>query len=149
MLKMSSDTMVYVLAIVVSVGCSQPQHSYHKKETVPVSGYVTVDGTVPDSPITVKFHPVGGIDQEHPTISQTLTGDNGQFAVSTYEEGDGVPPGEYVVTFFWGKFNAMSMSFAGPDQLKNRYATPEKSPIKVTVASGKPVDMGEVPLTTK
>jgi len=137
------------LAVVMIVGCGQAEHAYHKKQTTKVTGRITVDGKPPGSPISITCHPEGEADLEHPTITQGLTDNEGAFSLSTYEQGDGVPPGDYRLTFFWGKFNPISVSFSGPDQLKKRYDTPEKSPVPFTVSDNKPVDLGEISLTTK
>ncbi|MCC9606970.1 hypothetical protein LOC68_15190 [Blastopirellula sp. JC732] len=130
-------------------GCSHQEHAYYAKPTTKVLGKVTVDGAAPGSPIVIKCHPADGIDPEHPSVTQALTGPDGAFQLSTYQDGDGVPPGDYSLTFFWGKYNAISAGFVGPDRLKNRYMKPEKSPIKLSIADDQPIDMGTIALTTK
>ncbi|RCS44639.1 carboxypeptidase regulatory-like domain-containing protein [Bremerella cremea] len=132
-----------------SLGCSTNEHEYFAKSTVPVTGKVTVDGVAPGSPIVIKCHPEGGLDTEHPSVTQALTTPEGTFNLSTYEEGDGIPAGKYQVTFFWGKFNPISGSYGGPDKLKNRYAKPDKTPITLEVTGNEPIDMGVIALTTK
>ncbi len=94
------------------------------------------------------MHNVNGMDAENPTVSSSVSGEDGAFAISTFEEGDGVPAGDYVATFTWGKLNMISMSYEG-DRLKGRYADPKKSKIKVTVVEGEPTDMGKIELTSK
>lgn len=137
------------LALFIIAGASCSEEGPHRKETYPVTGRVTVDGNVPDSPIQVTCHSTMGIDQEHPTFSASMTGTDGSFELSTYETGDGVPPGEYVLTFFWGKMNLVSMNYGGPDKLKDRYKDPEKSPVKFTVEPGKPTELGLIELKTE
>eukprot|EP00913_Durusdinium_trenchii_P035347 g33077.t1 len=95
---------------------------------------VYVDGKAPDSPIAVKCHPVAGIDKADPTVSSAFTEDEGKFSISTYEKGDGIPPGEYILTFYWGKRNVISMNYGGPDKLKGRYKDVKKSKIKAPAA---------------
>lgn len=136
-------------AALVPLGCGQKEHQYYAKPTTKVLGKVTVDGAVPGSPIVIKCHPVDGIDTEHPSVTQALTNPDGEFVLSTYQEGDGVPPGDYSLTFFWGKYNAISAGFVGPDRLKNRYVKPNKTPITLSVADDQPIDMGTIALTTK
>lgn len=131
------------------LGCRQDEHVYYAKPTTKVSGKVTVDGAAPGSPIVIKCHPVGGLDAEHPSVTQALTDPDGAFHFSTYQDGDGVPQGDYAITFFWGKYNAISAGFVGPDRLKNRYVKPDKTPIKLSVSDDKPIDMGTIALTTK
>ncbi|HAH47385.1 hypothetical protein [Gimesia sp.] len=121
----------------------------HTKETFPVTGKITVDGQEPGSPIKITCHKLDEIDTEHPTISGSQTANDGTFEISTYTSGDGMPEGEYALTFLWGKMNMMSRSYGGPDKLKKRYTNPEKSEIKFTVEPGKPVDLGVIELTTK
>ena len=68
---------------------------------------------------------------------------------ATYEAGDGIPPGEYAVTFKWQPFNLMTRDY-GPDKFKGRYAKAESSEIKVSVSEGDPPkDKGTIDLTTK
>ena len=90
------------LATVLLAACKE--ETGFRKETLPVSGEVFVDGK-PASGVQVTLNDVKGFDQKHPTFSQAMTDDNGRFAVSTYEQADGVPEGEYVVTFMWGQLN--------------------------------------------
>ncbi|EAQ82217.1 hypothetical protein [Blastopirellula marina] len=133
-----------------SFGCGKKEHEYFAKPTVQVAGTVTVDGQPPGSPIVIECQSVGDDDLEHPSVTQALTSEDGRFALSTYVEGDGAPPGSYALTFYWGKLNQMSVGFSGPDRLKNRYNKPEKSPVKLTLtADQEPVDLGEIKLTTK
>lgn len=128
-------------------GCGGP--GIDKKPTFPVTGSITVDGNVPDSPIQIECHPQDGFDVERPTVSRTESDLDGKFTISTYESGDGVPPGNYVVTFAWQEFNIMSREYSGKDKLNGRYSDPAKSTITLTVEDGKPTDMGVVALTTK
>jgi hypothetical protein len=89
------------------------------------------------------------MDSQHPTVSQTATDADGNFAISTYAAGDGVPAGEYVLVFSWKEFNIMARAYSGPDKLKGRYSDPKTSQIKVSVKEGEPLDLGIIPLTTK
>ena len=125
------------------------------KETAPVTGQILVDGAPPpaDSSIQIRVHSVGEIsevDQEHPSVSSGGTGQDGKFELSTYEKGDGVPLGDYVLTFSWRKFNLMKKQYLGPDKLNNRYANPKTSDVKFSVEQpDEPVDLGVIELTTK
>lgn len=132
----------------VMIGCSEDQP--FRKETSKVTGQVLVDGTpLPATrPLKIGCHNLAGMDTEHPTVSSALTGEEGRFEISTYESGDGLPAGDYVLTFMWGKMNLIAGSYGGPDQLKGRYSDPEKSEVKVTVRAGEPVDLGQIQLTT-
>ena len=113
-----------------------------------LTGVLVVDGK-PTEGIQITLTDLAGLDVKKPTISQTFSGKEGKFSLSTYEEGDGVPQGEYALTFFWGELNPLSMQFGGPDKLNERYVDPAKSTFKVNVETDKPVDLGRVELTTK
>jgi hypothetical protein len=125
-----------------------PQYS---KATYPVTGLVTVDGAPPGSPVKVHCHSANGIDTKDPTLSSALTDNEGRFHLSTYETGDGVPEGDYLLTFEWGQMNLISMRYGGPDKLKGRYKDPQKSEHKFSVTAQQegPLDLGTIPLTTK
>jgi hypothetical protein len=126
-----------------------------KKETAPVMGQVLVDGSPPpaSSPIQIHVHAVGEVsevDKEHPSVSSGGTGEDGKFELSTYEKGDGVPLGDYVLTFTWRDFNLMKKQYLGPDKFKNRYVNPKTSEVKFSVEEpGEPVNLGMIQLTTK
>lgn len=149
MSKICMEAFALSLTVAMVVGCGQAEHAYHKKPTTKVTGRVTVDGQPPGSPVSITCHPEGEADVTNPTITQGLTDKEGAFSLSTYEQGDGVPSGDYHLTFFWGKFNAISARFSGPDRLKKRYDTPAKSPVEFSVTDTQPIDLGEISLTTK
>lgn len=139
---------VLLYAVSCTAGCGEDVDR-NLKETFPVQGALTVDGAVPEGAVRVTCHDIAGLDTENPSFSWSLTKPDGSFELSTYEEGDGVPQGKYVLTFFWGTWNAMSMSFAGEDKLANRYADPKTSQITFEVDGSGPVDLGTLRLTTK
>lgn len=62
-----------------------------RPELVPVTGLVTLDGT----PLTtgrIEFFPISG----RPAYG--AIGGDGRYELTSYEQGDGAPPGSYVVT---------------------------------------------------
>lgn len=135
-----------LFSLLLSVGCSQQET---RVPTYPVRGRVTVDGQPPGSALQIECHPVAGMDTRNPTISRTETDEAGNFQISTYAAGDGVPAGDYVITATWLTFNLMSRDYTGPDKLNGRYADPKTSELKVTVMPGEETDLGEIKLTTK
>jgi hypothetical protein len=138
----------FAVCLVPFIGCSGSA-APHRKKVVPVSGVVVVDGAPPDKPIRVECHDEKGLDSQHPTITKCESGEGGKFALSTYQSGDGVPAGNYTVTFTWGEMNPISMQYSG-DKFKGRYSDPKKSEVKFTVAeSDKAVDLGRIELKTK
>ena len=81
--------------------CSCGEQEGFRKETSPLTGEVYVNGE-PAAQLQVTCHNVQGIDTEHPTFSSAITDESGKFSISTYEAADGVPEGEYVLTFGTG-----------------------------------------------
>ena len=138
------------ISLLWASACSRSDAPY-RKPTCPVGGYVTVDGAPPDGPLQITCHNLNGLDPAHPTISASATGDGGKFELSTYESGDGVPPGEYALTFEYRTLNLVNMSYGGPDKLQGRYRDPQKSEVKFTVPEGSQqrIDLGTIALTTQ
>lgn len=130
-----------------AIGCSKPPGP-PRKETYKVKGMVTVDGKAPGSAIQIGCVNVAGMDSAMPTVSQTETKEDGSFEIATYSKGDGVPVGDYHLTFVWQEFSLMSRGYSGPDKLNKRYNDPAKSEIKFSVVD-KSVDLGKIELTTK
>lgn len=128
--------------------CSCGPEGQPRKETYPVKGEVYVDGQPADQ-LAVRCIDVNGIDKESPTLSSAFTDENGKFEIATYESADGVPEGEYVLTFEWGKWDLISRSYGGPDKLNNRYKDPKESQNRFKVETGKPTDLGRIELTSK
>ena len=137
-----------VLSAMCLLLCSCSDGPPDGKETSPVTGEVYVDGQ-PAAQLQVTCHDVNGLDTEAPTLSSAMTDAEGKFAISTYRSGDGLPEGEYALTFMWGKLNLISKSYGGPDKLKGRYGNPQASEHRVTVEAGEPNDLGRIELSTK
>jgi hypothetical protein len=147
--SMSRKTVGLIVAISLVASSCRDDEPY-RKPTYPVRGVVTVDGVTPDSSVQVQCHNQGPVDAEHPTYSQAETNPDGSFAISTYELGDGLPAGQYVLTFSWQTFDLFTRGYTGPDKLNGRYSDPQTSPFKLDIKEGSgPIDMGEVKLTTK
>lgn len=114
--------------------------------TVPVTGIVQVDGT------PAGFLQVTAVAKEGagavPMNPASVTGADGSFSLSTYESGDGVPAGEYTLTFVWGEMNLMNGQYSG-DKLNGKFADPSTSQFSLTVtAGGEPQDLGTIELTS-
>ena len=138
---------VSALCLSVAAGCGCRPDGPPRKETFRVTGKVTVDGQAPPTPVQIEAHNVAGMDAQMPTLSQCETNPDGTFEITTYVTGDGVPAGDYQLTFTCSEFNAMSRSY-GPDKLNKRYSNPKTSEIKFTIKD-QSVDLGEIKLTTK
>jgi hypothetical protein len=114
---------------------------------VPVTGKVVVDGE-PAAGIAIRCLPIGEKPTELPT-SSAFTDAEGNFAISTFESGDGAPPGEYRLTFEWLTLSLLNGRYEGPDKLGNQYSDPEKSEHMVMVVEGLPTEVGTIELKKK
>jgi hypothetical protein len=104
--------------------------------TYPVSGTLTVDGK-PLAGVTVTFHAVsekkkGGFTN----VCDGLTDERGRFQMSTYGKFDGAPAGEFTVTAVRTGRGYSDGELPEKSLLPEKYATPAKSPLKVTVKDG-------------
>jgi hypothetical protein len=133
-----------VAAMSVSL-CSCGSKGPARQKTYPVTGKVMVDGkAVAHLRVSAKAKEAG--DPKYPILPQADTQDDGTFQLYSYQPGDGVPSGEYVLTFTWQELKGLR--YEGPDKLKKRYADPAKSTFKVKVENSK-VDLGTYELTTR
>lgn len=141
----------WVAFVLVAAGCRDARQGPERLPTVPVNGTVTVDGG-PAAQLTVKLHSLAtpqGEAEIYAAKPSGLTDAEGRFALSTYEQGDGVAAGEYAVTFEWLTFNLLQNSYGGPDKLKGKYADPKTTGFKVTITGEEegPVVLGPFELT--
>lgn len=138
---------VIFLLVTVMRGCAKKETGPPRIKTYPVSGKIHIDGAPPakdpkkeyESGIQVSCFPVSTQDPNFPTSTSAEASLDGEFKLSTYETGDGVPEGEYALTFAWQQFNLMSRSFGGPDALKGKYNDPKKPVFKLFVKDGQPI----------
>ena len=119
--------------LIVGSGCadeSEPQVT-----VAPVTGSVTFR----DQPATgaqVVLHPRGHALPDGTAATGVVQAD-GRFDASIYSDGNGVPPGDYVVTLQWFKvIEGPGGAGRGPNVLPKQFADPDSSPLKVTVAPG-------------
>lgn len=105
----------------------------------PVDGQVLFENK-PAQHALVVFHPVqGGGDLPRP---RGQVGADGTFKLTTFETGDGAPPGEYAVTVEWWLSPGSKANPAGYDQppvnrMPPKYAKVETSGLRVQVKEGK------------
>jgi 5-hydroxyisourate hydrolase-like protein (transthyretin family) len=137
-------SLLLVTAVALSL-CSCNSQKPDRVQVYPVTGVVLVDGQ-PVTDLRIVAHNVAGMDKEHPTIPHAVPEADGHFQFTSYENGDGVPAGEYKLTFMWGQRSRGRIQ--GPDKLKDRYtdAATSKFPLKV---DNEAVDLGTIELTTK
>jgi hypothetical protein len=108
-----------------------------KQALAKFAGKVLVDGqpvTAKDLQVVVILNNANHLDENaHAAVPKLyeFVHDDGSFSFHTYEKGDGVPAGKYVVTFIEFHLNAhgrfRTMALRGPDELKNLYSDPDKN----------------------
>ena len=105
-----------------------------RKPVYPVAGQVLDGEDKPAAGALVVFHPVEAGD---PNAVKPLAyvDDVGKFALTTYDQGDGAPEGEYVVTIEWRPRNPnpFAPDKEGPDRLRGRYSDPKTSQLRFRV----------------
>lgn len=123
-----STLIVPALALLCSA-CSSGRKPVH-----PVRGQILVDGS-PAAQAQVLFHPAeGGNDDPHPAGQ---TDAQGYFHLTSYAKGDGAPEGSYIVTVTWFHvFGGGRQEVVRYNVLPKRYAAPQSSQLRVTVAKG-------------
>ena len=134
-----------VFSVCFLAGCGKSAPLIPDREaTSPVSGVLHVDGS-PAAGVEVAFHPQDANAKIKYQIT-TTTDKDGKFSATTYESGDGLPAGEYKVTFTW-----MEGLTTQKDRLKGKFKNAKKSQHSVLVegTEGEKVDMGTIELKTK
>jgi hypothetical protein len=127
-LKRATLFMAMLPILVALSGCSE-----QRVPVYPVSGKVTYKGQPPVG-ATVVLHSISGANTSDVAPTGTVK-DDGSFAITSYEPGDGAPQGEYVATIEWFKF-APELGGAGPNVIPPRYVSAKTSPVKVNVSGG-------------
>ncbi|WP_435018903.1 hypothetical protein TA3x_000893 [Tundrisphaera sp. TA3] len=117
-----------VAALLSVPGCSQDART----KVYAVQGKVFFKGA-PASGGFVVFHPAAaGTDATLPTAPVKS---DGSFQLTTYENNDGAPAGEYAVTVQWNRPIVVNKELqSGPNVIPAKYSDPAKTPLKVTVA---------------
>jgi len=95
-----------------------------KVDVAPVAGVVTVDGTAP-GPFTLVM--LWDPKKPQAGVMRAICDAEGRFAFTSYQRGDGIPPGSYVVLFAQFNMGHRLGSFDPPDLLHNLYNDPDKN----------------------
>jgi BON domain len=126
-------TTVALLAGLLLIGCGRSGPS--RVATHPTKGVITYQGQ-PVGGAFVALHPKEAAAAEVPTPTAIVQPD-GSFAVTTYDAGDGLPEGEYVVTVQWRKAVKQGGEYLpGPNLLPAKYGKPETSDLVIRIAAG-------------
>ncbi len=125
------------LVAMAAAGCGSAAMDDVPKVTLhPVAGTVLFEGK-PAVGARITLHPLEKADLGLVTPGAEANAD-GQFAVTTYEFGDGAPEGRYRATVSWSTVlnPEASEPMYGPEKLPRRYQSPETSPLVVEILPG-------------
>ena len=125
--RRASGALLLGAALLTALGCGES-----RIETAPVSGKITFDGQPPIG-AQIVLHPVDRSKPSEVAPSGQVKAD-GVFTISSYEAGDGAPPGEYVATVQWYKLDK-DLGGPGPNVIPKEYSSEKTSPLKVKVES--------------
>ena len=106
-----------------------------RKAVYPVHGRVIDARGKGAAGAVVVLHPVdaGDKDADRPVGK---TDEDGRFTLTTYNEGDGAPAGEYRITITWPAPRKSPLDPEGGDQLHGKLADSKSSTIRFTVTKG-------------
>jgi hypothetical protein len=134
-----------LISCLTNIGCSDNWQA----ETQPASGRVSINGQPPVGAL-VQLYPAGEKVDVRNSRPWGLVGNDGAFALSTYESGDGAPTGEYKFTIIWP---VDPSSPAPTDRLNYQYSRPEQSTWSISIQEGEnllpPVDITGAKVLTK
>jgi hypothetical protein len=110
-----------------------------RADVFPLAGTVTIDGKSPQltrrQKIIVMLHDAASKTQRPLDRRFVECKPDGTFAFRTYGDRDGVPAGNYVLTFSQ-LVDRGKRGYLGPDGLKNLYNDPDKSEFSIAHAKG-------------
>jgi hypothetical protein len=111
-----------------------PSCANGRKPVYPVTGQVFCDKK-PAAGATVVFHPVGAKAEEALRPAGQVDAD-GVFRLTTYNQNDGAPDGEYLITVEWRPKKKTPFEADPPDRLQGRYSNPQTSGLRARVERG-------------
>jgi hypothetical protein len=123
---------VLLLLVVVAMTTSC-RRSSDRVDVYPVQGDVRCQGQ-PTVGALVVFHPLDTSEKLQKLRPAGTVDATGKYVLSTYEPGDGAPPGKYRVTVIWP--SPGQGEHPGPDRFGGRYTNPNGSPLTAAVTSG-------------
>lgn len=127
-----------MLVIATASGCGGRE--YETISTHPVTGRLTVNG-VPAAGAIVRLYPeTPQAGAKHPLLPSGRVDQQGTYQLTTYENDDGAPVGDYTVAIEWPDPDwrppGGGIPPPPPDRLQARFSDPEQSAIEVSVTEG-------------
>ena len=103
-----------------------------RSDVFPLAGRITIDSQPPQAGglrqprVTLVLFPESKLDAPLDGLPKATCEPNGEFSFSTYDRGDGVAPGKYVLAIVELKFDKRK-GYSGKDLLKNLYNDPDQN----------------------
>ncbi len=120
-------------------------------KTSPVSGVILIDGKPPElmTAVELKLYPKGRKIKPDDRVPKCTAGLDGKYTFSSYRDGDGAEPGEYVLSV--EMLRRAPGAVFGPDQLGNNFNSPDNEDprFQVTVVDGQPTEIPTIDISTK
>lgn len=123
------------VALCLLAGCNRAQ----RESVHPVAGTLIIDDATAAN-AALAFHPICK-EQAKYTRPVAVTGEDGEYRLTTYVSGDGAPAGEYIVTVIWPDdlIPIDECDCVDPiqhDRLQGRYANPQTSQLRALIHPG-------------
>jgi hypothetical protein len=126
-LVQSPVALLVALVAMLATSCE----SNKRVPVFPVSGQVLFGGK-PIPRALLVFHPAG----ESSLRPLGAAEEDGSFTLSTYDDGDGAPVGEYIVTVEWRRLATIDDDKPPPNLLPAKYTNPKTSGLTARITEG-------------
>lgn len=122
----------FLLLVCMLLLCGCGREADNRVPVYPAHGKVTYQGK-PAEGALVQLHSAEAEGQS--LKPRARVGKDGVFQLTTYETGDGAPPGDYAVTIDWRRRNADDETEDGVSLISARYNRAETSNLRVRIVS--------------
>ncbi|MGC1274163.1 MAG: hypothetical protein WBC44_10690 [Planctomycetaceae bacterium] len=139
---------LFVVGFLLASGCGPSPEV--RPPLHPTQGLLTINGE-PAAGAMVVLHPADGksFDDRGTRPKATVNAD-GTFELTTYQNGDGAPAGDYRVSILWLMEPDSSSRW---DRLGGRYANPDSTDLRVSIGETanllNPIRLEGIPLATR
>lgn len=115
-------------------GCGWGGSDFEYAKLYKAQGSLTINGKPAEGAMLI-FSPLRQQEQvdKRGTRPHAYVDASGNFQVTTYQEGDGIPLGEYKIALIWEDKPNSSSSW---DKLDSQYVNPDSTNLRVAVAPG-------------
>jgi hypothetical protein len=124
----AATPLLAIISLISANGCGDRELA-----TYPVTGTVKVDSK-PAASAVVTFCPTTGPEELLRLRPRGATGAGGRYQLTTFDQDDGAPAGDYKVIIQWPARKSGDQNIgSGPDRLRGRYMNLERSQFTVKV----------------